>query len=125
MIPRNKLQVLLYVLHIYYVFGDGDPGTENLHFLKNDNKTGVEIETIQDSFNHSNSIKIPSNKTEETAEFILAENTIPHSIRDEIKTNIIEDSGKEKVHKLKSSNFTNEIRTTSKESPLENRFGNN
>ncbi|XP_014208904.1 tyrosine-protein phosphatase 10D isoform X2 [Copidosoma floridanum] len=31
MIPRKRLQVLLHVLQIFYVFGDGDPGSEAHH----------------------------------------------------------------------------------------------
>lgn len=30
MIPRKRLQVLLHILQIFYVFGDGDPGSEAL-----------------------------------------------------------------------------------------------
>jgi hypothetical protein len=30
MIPRKRLQVLLHILQIFYVFGDGDPGSEGL-----------------------------------------------------------------------------------------------
>ncbi|XP_008205234.1 phosphatidylinositol phosphatase PTPRQ isoform X1 [Nasonia vitripennis] len=30
MIPRKRLQVLLYILQIFYVFGDGDPGSDGL-----------------------------------------------------------------------------------------------
>ncbi|KAJ8675580.1 hypothetical protein QAD02_011366 [Eretmocerus hayati] len=67
MIPRKRLQALLYILQIFYVFGDGDPGREGLAIneLQN-NVIDDDTPTTEAPSDHHLSLEsiVPSEKTD-------------------------------------------------------------
>ena len=69
MIPRKRLQVLLYILQIFYVIGDGDPGGEG--FLVNELPDNViddaDFATKLPLVHHSIHERIPSAEDAQTS----------------------------------------------------------
>ena len=113
----------MYVLRIYFVFGDGDPGNENLQFLDSKIGSGLIINSETEVFNYTDDEKFFS-QTEATTEFTLVQTTISEEAKNEMQTNKIDDDW-EKIEDEKFTSTTSvyEIHTSEESKELEDSDG--
>ncbi|XP_015605731.1 receptor-type tyrosine-protein phosphatase eta [Cephus cinctus] len=118
MIPRKRLQILLYVMHVFYVFGDGDttgtegsstsPVTKNVDFVQ-EVLTEGDISTFENNLHSSESIGYTNVYKEENASTLEPRDSDWKSINDFIKRNTIDTSSAVSDNSTEPIEFSNTI----------------